>query len=240
VACGDYSLRRDGLHSGDCRAAWCRSWGCPPCAAKRSVKLIDEGKAGKPNRFVTLTIRRLKHQSPNVAAKCLVLAFQTSMKRWQRLRPGNRAEYFAVFEATKNGYPHLHVLWRGPWLDQRWLSAQMAELIGSPIVHVEQVQDARKAARYVAKYLGKAPHRFGTCKRYWHSRSWSLAPAWEPEAAPEPGMTWWHSKWSVAVVHADWQARGRNPCPIVQGATHWNEGPERRCRGSPWAGDAVP
>jgi hypothetical protein len=134
VACGDYSLRRDGLHSGDCRCAWCRSWLCEQCRPKRQEKLIDLGKAGKPTRFLNLTSRRKRGLSANIAAKRLVWSFQTAMKRWQRISKAHRAEYLIVFEGTKMGWPHLHVLWRGPWIDQKWLSAQMHDLHDSPVV----------------------------------------------------------------------------------------------------------
>jgi len=30
----------------------------------------------------------------------------------------------------------------------------------------------KRLAAYVSKYLGKAPHKFGTLKRYWQSRAY--------------------------------------------------------------------
>lgn len=155
---------------------FCRSWGCPVCAERRQAQLIALAISGHATRFVTLTSRRRPGLQPIEAAQQLVHSWQVVVKRWRRLQPANRADYLAVFEATKLGWPHLHILWRGPWLDQKWLSIQMDELARSPIVSVERIEDPVKAARYIAKYIGKEPHKFGTCKRYWSTPGWNQTP----------------------------------------------------------------
>jgi len=93
--------------------------------------------------------------------------------------------FFAVFERTVAGAPHLHIALRPPFLPQAWLSAQMQRILKSPIVDIRQVQQTRGLARYLGKYIGKDAHKFGTCKRYWSSADYSLtkddhAPATEP------------------------------------------------------------
>jgi len=99
--------------------------------------------------------------------------------------------FFAVFEATKKGQPHLHIVLRAPFMPQKWLSAQMLELLKSPILDVRAIDSTTRVAAYIAKYLGKDPHQFGTCKRYWHSTDWNITP--EPEA-PETSKQFLHSE----------------------------------------------
>lgn len=96
-------------------------------------------------------------------------AWRVIVKRLHRLYPSTPIEYLAVVEGTKRGEPHLHILYRGPWVDQRRLSTWMLELTGAPIVDVRAVRGRREAARYVAKYIAKRPEQFGTAKRYWRS-----------------------------------------------------------------------
>ena len=81
-----------------------------------------------------------------------------------------------MFEKTKTGWPHLHILCRMPYVPQAWLSRRMGELIDSPVVDIRALHNVRKAAAYVAKYIAKHPHRFEGCKRYWRSQDWVLDP----------------------------------------------------------------
>lgn len=52
----------------------------------------------------------------------------------------------------------------------------MRRLAGSPIVDIRTVRGTKAAASYAAKYIGKAPARFGTSRAYWYTRNWSLSP----------------------------------------------------------------
>ena len=90
----------------------------------------------------------------------------------------------------------------------------MRDLIGSPIVWVEAVTHHGKAARYIAKYCGKAPHRFGTCKRYWHSGKYNLELTDKNKENP-----WGDYKWSKIELTTDeifrrWHFEGRTPQAI--------------------------
>lgn len=89
---------------------------------------------------------------------------------------GKKGEYLTVVEATQRGWPHLHVLTTRRWIDQRWLSQLWDRLTGARIVHIERVKHESRAANYVAKYLGKAPHRFLKCKRYYFTRGYIQKP----------------------------------------------------------------
>ncbi len=94
-------------------------------------------------------------------------ALKILIKRARRKFTKSPIEYLAVFEETKKGEPHLHILMRAPFIPQRWLSETMDELINAPIVDIRKVGAAKNAARYVAKYVGKGPKPFAALKRYW-------------------------------------------------------------------------
>ena len=88
--------------------------------------------------------------------------------------PNHKLYFIAIFEQTKLGEPHLHICARSQWLDQEWLSAQMAYYIGARIVDVRRIANRNKAAKYVAQYTKKAPKLFDGCKRYWRSIGYKL------------------------------------------------------------------
>jgi hypothetical protein len=111
--------------------------------------------------------------------------------------------YMAFIERTKLGEPHLHILLRCPFIPQDWLAEQMRDLIGSPVVWIEQVKGTASAVRYVTKYVGKAPAQFGTAKRYWVSAGWEVGAG--DKLPPEPfDMT------GVRVQHARWAEEDQN------------------------------
>jgi hypothetical protein len=68
----------------------------------------------------------------------------------------------------------------------------MAELIGAPIVDIRRVKSTDAAANYVAKYVGKQPHHFATCKRYWSTRDFCL----HPKVDDEPDQLA-HGRWEI-------------------------------------------
>jgi hypothetical protein len=150
----------------------CKRWTCELCADWRSRCLMARCMEGKPNRFITFTCRRGQFPDEVTTARAMVQAWRTIVLRWRRLNKWHKCEYIAVFEPHVSGWPHMHILWKGHWIDQKWLSQQATELLNSPIQHVFKIADAKSAAAYVTKYFSKAPTKFGTCKRYWTSKSW--------------------------------------------------------------------
>lgn len=164
----------------------CRSWACPLCLPLRKRQLVRDACDGLPDRLLTLTTRRVEGADPDQEALRQGRCFARLVKAIRKAHPGKEVAYFAVREATKAGWPHLHVLLRAPYLDWNWLRATWLQISGSPGVDIRKIYDPTKAARYVAKYIGKSPHQFGTAKRYWSSRGWSLA----GDPAPRPGRGW--------------------------------------------------
>lgn len=147
----------------------CRSWACEDCAKGRRKKLIAEAKEGKPERFITLTVNPNWFSGPEERAAKMVEAWRTIRRRFLALSENNKLEFMAVFELTAKGEPHLHIMQRGSFIPQKWLSQQMLELMGAPIVDIRVVQSAKKVGEYVSKYISKRNIKIGSLKRYWRS-----------------------------------------------------------------------
>jgi len=96
-------------------------------------------------------------------------------------------------EATKRGEPHLHILYRGPYIAQRRLSSWLFDLTGAVIADIRAVRSQREVVRYIAKYITKQPAQFGTAKRYWRSYHYS-----EPQDHEGPAFLPKDPPWMVA------------------------------------------
>lgn len=166
----------------------CKRWGCPNCQEWRQNCLMARCIEGKPNRFITFTCRAGQHPSKAAQAKAMSQAWRTVVQRWRRLKPYHKCEYICVFEPHVSGWPHMHVLWKGHWIAQKWLSKQGKELLNSPVQHVSLIKNAKQAAFYVAKYFSKEPEKFGTAKRYWTSKNWPKLKHINPEGAFHKGF----------------------------------------------------
>lgn len=175
----------------------CKCWTCDECRPGRKARLIAEAKAGKPNLFITLTTRRTPRGCPHAAARALVKAFRIVRREYIKKHGKGSLPFLTVFEATKRGWPHLHMVARCKWLDQRWLSKRLGELIGAPIVEVTRIKGMSQVADYIAKYIGKNPQRFHGTKRYWRSLDWMFPTADTDEKDPCTITPW-------QVVERDW------------------------------------
>src|SRR5262249_16696808 len=151
-------------------------------------------------------VRRGSYETPTDARRAMSRALPILFKRIKRRFNWQKLEYLVVVERHKSGWPHLHVLLRCPFLAQRWISAQGDGIPGSPVVDIRQVKNARQAARYVAKYIGKEPAQFGTSKRYWCSQGWDTGKA----ERVEKRLEWAHERWLPReqtfreLVHQHW------------------------------------
>jgi hypothetical protein len=172
--CGEWSLVKRSEAMVKAATLKCRRWSCPDCAPALKRRVIGRALSGKPDRMLTLTVNPRFGASPEDRRIELAKAWRLICKRAMRRYGYRSIPCFVVCEATEKGEPHLHVLLRKTWLDQRWVSEVMDELISAPIVHISKISNARHGAWYVAKYLGKEPTTFGKTKRYWCSRDWRL------------------------------------------------------------------
>lgn len=175
----------------------CKCWHCPECRPRRKAKLIHEAEAGQPTLFITLTSRYREGGDPHAAARDLVKAWRKVRAEHMKVHGKRSLSFLAVFEATANGWPHIHIVARCAWLDQRWLSKRMSALIGAPIVDVRRVDGIKKVAKYVGKYIGKNPEVFEGVKRYWRSLDYLTPEDKEEELDPCNQPTW-------TIVRQDW------------------------------------
>lgn len=152
---------------------YCKSWQCEICAPRRAYQLVKTGIAGRPERLLTLTASKATAQTPAARAVAISHAWRKIVREIRKLWPSQPLEYLAVFERTQHLEPHLHVLTRGPFIPQKWLSAQAAKRLRAPIVDVRAIRNPERAAKYIAKYIGKDPYKFDGCKRYWQTPNWT-------------------------------------------------------------------
>lgn len=135
----------------------CRSWDCPRCAHNLKRRLLRRLRYAKPNLFATLTTNERTAPTPDEAFARANAAIAVLIKRWRRRWPGERLEYFLVWERTKRGWPHAHILLLGRPVSKHWLSRTWRELSGAYIIDLQKVGSITHAATYLAKYLAKDP-----------------------------------------------------------------------------------
>lgn len=176
MLCTQASIVKHGDNFNAAKVLYCRSWQCEICRPRRARELIAMAIKGKCNKFLTLTVSEKSGPDPVARCRALIKAWRILRTRIIKKFSPDGLPFLAVIEAQKNGEPHLHIMLRAPYIPQKWIAEQMDALIGAPICWIEEVQQGKKLANYVAKYCGKDPQRFGTCKRYWQSKDWRLEP----------------------------------------------------------------
>lgn len=132
---------------------FCKSWDCPICGPMKRDIWIGRFLSGHPTHSMTLTSYLRKGADPR--AQC-----RLAKAAWSRLVEDIREkfgpiEYALVWELTKKGAPHAHILYRGPYIPQRWLSLRWATLGIGRVVHLKRIKDARLEVLHSCKYLGK-------------------------------------------------------------------------------------
>lgn len=167
----------------------CNRWSCELCGPRRRFQLIAQAVCGEPNKILTLTVNPKFGASALERRDMLHDSWKRLVKRILRKYKWSKLPYMAFLEKTKAGEPHLHILLRCGFIHQRWISEQMRQLNGAPIVWIEQVKSTKKAVNYVSKYVSKEPAQFGNRKRYWVSRGWELNVPETPEREPFDPLT---------------------------------------------------
>lgn len=173
----------------------CRCWHCERCALDRVKRLRRQARAGRPQRFLTLTVHPREGQTPQERAVLLKWAF-TNLRRRMCVKLGvKHIPFIAVYEKTEAGEPHLHVMLRCKFIHQRWISAQMDDMIGAPIVDIRHIKEQGRVVHYITKYIAKAPERWEGCKRYWCSQDWEI-----PEPEKQSNYYWKALWWDVSTT----------------------------------------
>lgn len=181
MLCSEASLVKLDFDGGQAVTLKCRSWTCPICQPERGRALRAQAFSGNPNTFITLTVNPRFLDSPEARAQALADAWRTIVRRAKAKYGYQKLPYLAVFEATQKGEPHLHVICRVRWISQTWLSGQMLMLMKAPVCDIRRVYRPGQVASYITKYVGKDPHRFGSCKRYWCTQDWDLSDFVKPD-----------------------------------------------------------
>jgi hypothetical protein len=215
MSCGSFSLV--GVTGADATIVplRCGSWICPYCGRRKVCATIARVRAGMDLgvcRFMTLT-------SP--AGETAEESYERFPARWKRMhmrleRRFGRIEYIAVVEPQERGAAHVHVIFRGPFIPQPWLSrAAKASGFG----RIADIRPAHKGLMsYIAKYLTKqlttGPGRAGTgsstgpIPKYFRRVRWSKGwCAWTRSRERDDAVTWWIA--DVGQVHAALNARNR-------------------------------
>lgn len=124
----------------------CGKYSCRYCGPRRVEMWRSLIEAAEPERFITLTRVGPTLQAVGRVATTIV----------QRLRRRKyRFEYCMTFERLKNGYFHIHMLQKGDYIPQRFLS----DCLRSATHGFSSVVDIRRCragtAGYVTKYCTK-------------------------------------------------------------------------------------
>lgn len=172
--CRDVCNVKHGIAGVTISVLYCNSWQCEVCQGRRAWKLAQDLKAGKPSKFLTLTVAAKRGISREQRARSLKDAWVAWIAKLRREHPGEVVEYAYVFEDTEKGEPHMHILGRWPWVDKAEISAYFGKKIGAPNTRIEAVKSQKGLASYLTDYLKKGPTRFGTLKRYGFSKGYRI------------------------------------------------------------------
>ena len=192
MLCSEASLVNHGERRFRAVILRCRCWSCGLCEPIRKARLVKDVASGLPTRFLTLTTRAVDGGDEVAEARRQGDALAALMRRIRKRWPNHEIAFFVVREATKRGWPHLHVALRSPFLPWAWLVANWEDLTGSRGVDIKKIYNTAGAVKYLAKYIGKSPHRFGMTKRYWYSRNWH-----DLVEAEEGRRSDWDSRWHI-------------------------------------------
>lgn len=131
----------------------CKSWDCPHCGPRKRRDWIHKFMTARPDREITLTCPKDKWPNPMDAAWHMKKAWTKLVHRIRRKY--GPFEYGLVWELTKAGTPHLHILSRGSYIPQKWLKLQWVSLGIGSIIHISSVKNAGLHAAHLCKYLAK-------------------------------------------------------------------------------------
>ena len=198
----------------------CKQWDCDYCGPINRRTLLKRLKDVRVSSFLTLTCNPAYYPSPSVAIRKMSIAVNYLIKRLRRRFPSDYIAYLLVWEQTKSGWPHAHLLIDAPYIPQRLISLAWTALTGAPIVDIRGVRNRSDIANYVSKYLTKAPSAPAGMKRWRCSRGFLEPPAL-PTLAPWQEGDHWHktnqplSSLTDALVGTGWTPEIINPNLLI-------------------------
>ncbi|MBA7539851.1 hypothetical protein ES705_32136 [subsurface metagenome] len=132
----------------------CKSWDCDYCGPRKRAAWIAKLERGDPQREFTLTCPVARFPDAIQAAKAMKRAWSKLVPRIRKLF--GAFEYALVWELTKRGVPHCHILTRGKYIPQKWISRQWDLLGIGPVVYIRSLKGNARSAAHACKYLAKS------------------------------------------------------------------------------------
>lgn len=172
MLCTDASFVNADEYDAEVRGLRCKRWSCEICKPYNRLKVMHKAKSGRPNLFLTLTSKPDLHASPADAARDMVRGLVLLRRRIARRWKVDKLPFIVVFEATKKGWPHMHLLLRAPYMHWKVLRAMWQEITGAFEIDIRYIKKASQVLFYVTKYIGKDLHKFDGCKRWWRSHNY--------------------------------------------------------------------
>lgn len=172
--CTNSAFVNAGPAEGEVSLLRCKKWDCETCKPYNRMKVMNAARRGKPNIFMTLTSKNGCFATPDEAARDMKRALVLLRRRIQRRWGIEKLPFIVVFERTKKGWPHMHLLLRGKYMHWRVLRGMWEELTGSHQVDVRFIKKHTQVLFYVTKYIGKELAAFAGCKRWWRSHNYNV------------------------------------------------------------------
>ncbi len=177
----------------------CKCWGCDHCKHQRKRDLYWKARNGDPRIFLTLTMKHI-HGSPDEQAEQFVVGWRMLRQFLCRHLNRKKLDFIAVFEAhPTSGWPHLHILLRGGFIDHRLIRRWWEHRFQSFQIHIKLAKNGSQSAAYVAKYMSGDTRKFGSCKRYWSSQGWELKKPGHEK--PIYGEDVWFERFGMSVMN---------------------------------------
>ena len=170
--CGEHSLVNANNVEGVISSLKCKRWSCDECAQANRHRVMHHARCGRPNMFLTLTCDPKRHADPDSAAREMKRGLVALRRRIERRWKVKNIPFIVVYEKTKKGWPHMHLLLRAPFMHWKVLRAMWEDITGAFEVDVRFIKKASQVLFYVTKYIGKDLHAFAGCKRWWRSHNY--------------------------------------------------------------------
>jgi len=170
-------------------------------------RVISGLERGGSLRFVTLT-------SSDQAINPIQQDFRRLIMRLRRR--GIVKDYIRVVEIKNDGRQHIHMIFRGNYIAQAYLSYLWEKLHQSPIVDIRQVMlfsdTLGKAAAEMAKYMSKELHRRYSCSWGWVYKG--FVKVWKQALAQvRTANAFYNAGWSFSSFLTLWKAHLRSHAP---------------------------
>jgi len=166
-------------------------WGTRQCRSyQRILSGINRAQAeGKKLRVLTLTSAP---GSPGGVQ--LSKNWQTLRKRIQR-RMGVRLEYFRM--RTVEGHGVLHIVYKGPYISQKWLSKAWNSIHGAYVVFIQALHGRKRLARYLVSSYLAGHHAFSRSSWSWNWVFYGFVGYWKRVIKTSLDMSTAIFKWNI-------------------------------------------